>query len=68
MGCERSRMGDAFRPLSPAPFVVVTEPAVNRERERDLVRHGKKTEAAGIQENHTHASALFFFFQPAATR
>lgn len=36
--CERSRMGDAFRPLSPAPFVVVTEAAPVQERERDLVR------------------------------
>ncbi|KAK4118984.1 hypothetical protein N657DRAFT_322072 [Parathielavia appendiculata] len=36
-GCERSRMGDAFRPPSPAPFGVVTEPDVNRVRERDLV-------------------------------
>ena len=37
-GCERSRMGDAFQPPSPAPFVIVTEAAVNRERERDLAR------------------------------
>jgi hypothetical protein len=34
MGCERSRMGDGFRPPSPAPFAVVTEPAPLRERER----------------------------------
>ncbi|KAL2019745.1 hypothetical protein VTK56DRAFT_9189 [Thermocarpiscus australiensis] len=31
-------MGDAFRPPSPAPFVVVTEAATVRERERDRVR------------------------------
>ena len=37
-GCERSRMGDAFRPPSPAPFVVVAEAATVRERERVLVR------------------------------
>jgi len=33
-GRERSRMGDAFRPPSPAPFVVVTEAADGPERER----------------------------------
>jgi hypothetical protein len=38
MGCEPSRMGDAFRPPSPAPFAVVTEPAPLRERERVLGR------------------------------
>ena len=35
--CERSRMGDASRPPSPAPFVVVTEAATVRDRERVLV-------------------------------
>jgi hypothetical protein len=38
MGCEPSRMGDAFRPPSPAPFAVVTEPAPLRELERFLGR------------------------------
>ncbi|KAK4236912.1 hypothetical protein C8A03DRAFT_35184 [Achaetomium macrosporum] len=42
-------MGDAFRPPSPAPFGVVTEAAVNRERERDLVRQniGRVLDAFG---------------------
>ena len=35
MECERSRkMSDAFRPPSPSPFAVVTEPAPLWERER----------------------------------
>ena len=37
-GCERSRMGDDFRPPSPAPFGAVTEPPQSRERERGLGR------------------------------
>jgi hypothetical protein len=38
MGCERSRIGDGFRPPSTAPVAVVTEPAPVRERERVLGR------------------------------
>ncbi len=38
VGCEPSGMGDAFRPLSPAPFVAVTELADGPERERDRGR------------------------------
>ncbi|KAL2140348.1 hypothetical protein VTI28DRAFT_3961 [Corynascus sepedonium] len=36
--CETSRMGGAFRPPSPAPFAVVTEPAPLWEREPVLGR------------------------------
>ena len=46
-GCERSRIGDAFRPLSPAPFVVVTEAADGLKRERVLVRQ-KHRENVGV--------------------
>ncbi len=51
----RSRMGDASRPPSPGPFVVVTEAATAREPERDLVRQNiGKSRKSGLLSHHLH--------------
>ncbi|KAK4126762.1 hypothetical protein N657DRAFT_668795 [Parathielavia appendiculata] len=56
--CERSRMGNAFRPPSPAPFVVVTEAATVRERQRDCVR--QDTERAMRRLTSAAADSITF--------
>lgn len=58
MGCERSRIGDAFRLPSPAPFVVDTEPAVNRERERDVVRQNIAAEKRWVGPTESSMTAV----------
>ena len=47
VGYEPSRIGDAFRPPSPAPFVAVTEAADGPERERERDRGRQNIGSSG---------------------